>query len=243
MLGNQDIKRAYRRSALGPFWVTAGMALQIATIGVVFGILFKAEAETYLPYLAVSIISWGFISGVINDASIAFSSSEAIIKQTDVPKHVFIVRLLWKNVLIYGHHLIILPVVFALTFRAPNLSLFLLVPGLIILLLNLSWISLVLATVSARYRDLPPITSSLMGIFFYVTPVIWTPNLLGDPIAQHLLLGLNPLYHFLQIVRLPILGESPTFENWAIASFVAVTGWIFASIVFKKYSKMIAYWV
>lgn len=243
MLGTQDIKRAYRRSALGPFWVTAGMALQIATIGTVFGILFKADLSTYLPYLAVSIIVWSLISGVINEACLAFSSSEAIIKQTDVPLFVFIVRLLWKNLLSFAHHIIILPLVFLVVFLAPDISILLLLPGLALLFLNLAWISFVLATISSRYRDLPPIVNSLLGILFYVTPVIWTPDLLGDPAAQHLLLGLNPFYHLLQIVRLPILGEFPTFENWAVSLLIASVGWIIAGIAYKKYSKMIAYWV
>jgi ABC-type polysaccharide/polyol phosphate export permease len=243
LLGAHDIRQAYRRSVVGPFWITAGMALQIATIGLVFGVLFKTSIQDYLPYLAVSIIIWGFMSGVINEACLAFISAENIIKQTDVPLFVYVFRLLWKNILVFGHHLVILPVVFLIVWRDINWNLIFVVPGFFLILLNLAWISFVLASISARYRDLPPIVTSLTGIAFYITPVMWTPELLGDVETQHLLLGLNPFYHFLQIVRLPILGQSPTLENWAISLLIAGIGWLAAYLVYRRFAKMIAYWV
>lgn len=243
MLGSQDIRQAYRRSVVGPFWITAGMALQIATIGLVFGLIFKANLHDYLPYLATSIIAWGFISGAINEACLAFISAENIIKQIDVPLYVYILRTLWKNFLIFGHHLVLLPIAFVVAGRGINLNIFLMIPGFLLLFLNLAWISFVLASMSARFRDLPPIITSLTGIAFYVTPIMWMPELLGDAATQHLVLGLNPFYHFLQILRLPILGQAPTVENWAISLLLAGIGWFLAFAIHRRIARMIAYWV
>jgi lipopolysaccharide transport system permease protein len=243
MLGSQDIRQAYRRSVVGPFWITAGMALQIATIGLVFGLIFKSNMHDYLPYLATSIIAWGFISGSINEACSAFISSENVIKQLDVPLYVYILRTLWKNILIFGHHLVLLPIAFLVASRGINWNIFLIIPGFALLFLNLAWVSYVLASMSARFRDLPPIIMSLTGIAFYVTPVMWMPELLGDPTTQHMVLGLNPFYHFLQIIRLPLLGQTPTVENWAITLLLAGLGWMVAFAIHRKFAKMIAYWV
>lgn len=243
MLGSQDIRQAYRRSVVGPFWITAGMALQIATIGLVFGLIFRANIHDYLPYLATSIIAWGFISGAINEACLAFISAEHVIKQIDVPLYVFILRSLWKNILIFGHHLVLLPIAFMMASRGINWNIILVIPGFSILLLNLGWITFVLASMSARFRDLPPIVTSLIGIAFYVTPVMWMPELLGDPATQHVVLGLNPFYHFLQILRLPLLGKAPTLENWAISLLLAGIGWLLAYAIHRRFARMIAYWV
>ena len=243
MLGSQDIRQAYRRSVVGPFWITAGMALQITTIGLVFGLIFKSNIHDYLPYLATSIIVWGFISGAINEACLAFISAENIIKQIDIPLYVYVFRTLWKNILVFGHHLVLLPIAFLIATRGVNWNIFLVIPGFILLFLNLAWISFVLAAVSARFRDLPPIIASLTGIAFYVTPVMWMPELLGNQTTQHVVLGLNPFYHFLQILRLPILGQTPTIENWAISLLVAGLGWSVSYAIHRKFSKMIAYWV
>jgi ABC-type polysaccharide/polyol phosphate export permease len=90
---------------------------------------------------------------------------------------------------------------------------------------------------------MPPIISSVTTIGFFFTPVMWSPDLLGDNDLAHLLLGLNPFYHWLQIVRLPILGQWPTAENWGLALLIAGIGWAVALLVYKKFRTMIAYWV
>lgn len=243
MLGWQDVRQSYRRSAFGPFWLTIGMAAQIATIGLVFGLIFRAELDEYLPFLATSIIFWGLISTSINEGCVTFISAEAMIKQIRASHFLYVVRTVWRNYVIAGHNLVILPVVFIFFWKFSGWTLLGLLPGLVILTLNITWLVWLLAIASARFRDIPPIISSLMTITFYLTPVMWYPNLLGNNVLAHLLLGLNPVYHWLQIVRLPILGDWPTWENWGIGMLSAGIGWSITLAVNKKYKNMIAYWV
>jgi lipopolysaccharide transport system permease protein len=112
--------------------------------------------------------------------------------------------------------------------------------GLVIL--NLYWINLLVAITSARFRDFGPIVTSLMAVIFFVTPVLWRPNLL-PPGTAHLLLGLNPLYHFLQLLRLPLSGELPTLENWLVSGVLAAVGIASASVMANKAKKSIASWL
>ena len=218
------------------------MGVQIATMGVVFGLIFKTNTTDYVPFLAVSIIIWGFISSTISESCLAFINAESIIKQLDIPFPVHVVRVLWKNALNLIHNLAILPIVFLIFWRGLDLNVLLVLPGLALLGINLAWIGLILAMLSARYRDMPPIISSLLTVTFYVTPIMWFPELLPGGTA-HLLLGLNPFYHLLQIVRLPILGASPTVENWILSFVLAVLGSLTAAAIFKKHKSQIAYWV
>lgn len=242
-LGWQDIKQAYRRSAIGPFWLTIGMALQILTMGLVFGLIFKAELPEYLPFLATSIMFWGLISSSINDGCLTFISSEAMIKQLNLPHYQYVVRTVWRNLVSAGHNLIILPLVLLVFWRFPGWTLIAALPGIVILILNISWIVWLLGIASSRFRDMPPIVASVMTIAFYVTPVMWYPELIENNALAHLLLGLNPIYHWLQIVRLPILGQWPTWENWGLALLSAGIGWAVTASVYKKYRHMIPYWV
>jgi len=242
MLGWQDVKQAYRRSSLGPFWITLGMSVQIATIGIVFGLIFRSDLAEFLPFLATSLIFWGLLSTVLSESTSAFVSSEALIKQLKIPFYVYIFRGVWKNLIVLGHNVVILPVVFLAMAQRFSWEVVLVVPGLILFLTNLSWMATVLAIVSTRYRDVQQITSSFLTVAFYLTPVIWYPQLLPGGSA-HLLLGLNPLYHLMQIVRLPVLGEVPTFENWILSLAFAIVGWLFAHLVYQKYRNRIAYWV
>ncbi len=243
MLGWQDTRQAYRRSVVGPFWLTIGMAAQIVTMGLVFGLIFKTQLSEYLPFLATSIIFWGLVSTSINDGCMTFISSEAMIKQLNLSHYQYVVRTVWRNIVSAGHNLVILPMVLLFFWCFPGWTLIALIPGLVILVLNIGWVVWLLGMMSARFRDMPPIVSSVMTIAFYVTPVMWYPKLIENNSLAHLLLGLNPIYHWLQIVRLPIMGQWPTWENWWLALLSAGIGWAVTLLAYKKYRHMIAYWV
>ena len=243
VLGWQDVKQAYRRSSIGPFWITGGMAVQIATMGLVFGLIFKIDLRDYLPFLAISIVTWGLVSAALNEGALSFINAESLIRQLPLSPFVHLMRVLWKNLITFSHNFAILPLVFLVVNHPISLCLILFSPGLLLLTVNLFWMSALLAIVSTRYRDVPPILASLVTIAFYVTPVMWLPNLLGDNRVAHALLGFNPLYHLIQIVRLPLLGELPTPENWYLSGLISIIGWGFALVAIRKYKNKIAYWV
>lgn len=241
-LGWQDTKQAYRRSALGPFWITLGMSIQIFAIGLVFGLIFGTPVREFLPYLAASLILWSLISNSILDGSMAFISGESIIRQLPIPHYVHILRSGFKNLLMLAHNIVILPIVFLIFLKAPTWNILLLFPGLIINAGFLFSVSYLIALATTRFRDIQQIIASGMTVVFYVTPVIWQPSLIPSGIA-HLLLGLNPFYHFLQIIRLPILGQAPTFENWSLAILMTMVAGSVVFVAAKRYKNRLAYWV
>lgn len=238
----QDVRQSYRRSALGPFWLTLGMGVQIAAIGLVFGLIFGSPLEVFFPFLAVSLILWSFISSAILDGSMAFIAGESILRQLPMPQYSHVLRSIWKNVIMLAHNIVILPVVFLVFLKVPNWNLLLLIPGFALTTVFLFSASYILAVVTTRFRDMQQIISSVMTVMFYVTPVIWQPTLIPAGIA-HLLLGLNPLYHFLQIIRNPILGQAPTVENWGLAIVMALVAGLAAYFIARKYKNRLAYWV
>jgi ABC-type polysaccharide/polyol phosphate export permease len=242
MLGWQDVRQRYRRSALGPFWLTISMGVMIGTIGIVFGQIFDSPMQEFLPFLAVGMILWSFISSVITEGGTGFIAAEGIIKQLPIPLFVHILRMIWRNVLILGHNVVIIPLVFLVVGKPLNLLAFICIPGFLLLLLNLTWISLLLAVLCARYRDLPQIVGSILQIMFYFTPIMWMPNLLPQRSSLYLL-DLNPAFHLLEIVRSPLLGQLPASTNWVVSLALALVGWGMAIIVYGRYKRRIAYWL
>src|ERR1700682_586658 len=81
IMGWDDIRQRYRRSVLGPFWITLSMGAFILLLGIIYSRLFHMELENYMPYLSVGYIVWGFMSAAINDSCIAFTDTARIIKQ------------------------------------------------------------------------------------------------------------------------------------------------------------------
>ena len=242
-LGWQDVRQSYRRSALGQLWITIGMGVTIASIGIVFGLIFGTPLEIFLPYLASGIIMWGLIAGIVNDGAQAFIAAEGMIKQIPLPKLAHLIRVVVRNVLTTGHNIVIFPIVLLAVGASTSWAILLFPIGVLVLVLSVSGLALILAVFSARFRDVPPIVNSLVTVGFYVTPVIWQSDSLGDNDLAHLVLGLNPFYHLLQICRLPLLGQLPTIENWGLALLSAGILWFIALLIFKKFDNRIAYWV
>lgn len=242
MLAWLDLKQSYSRSKIGPFWVTIGNLVGIVTVTIVYGLIFKSDLSTFLPYIATSMTMWGFLTLTIVESCSAFISSEGVIKQLPLPFFTYILRLLWRNLLLLGHNFVILPMVLLVSGMGIKVEFLLLIPGMVLALSLLAPLAIILATASTRFRDVQPLVSNALQIAFYVTPVIWLPSALSPEIG-HYLLGLNPLYHLLQILRQPILGSIPTPENYLVTASLITIAWLAAGMLFAKTKTRIALWL
>ncbi len=242
MLGWQDIRQRYRRSKLGPFWLTISMGVMIGMIGLVFGQVLKSPMREYLPFLTIGIIFWTCFLTCVMEGSTVFIDAQGMIRQLNLPLTLYSYRVLWRNVIICGHNIIIVPLVFVFVGKPLSWEIFWFFPGFVVFLWNMLWISLFLGTLCTRFRDMPQIVNSLLQVFFYITPIMWMPTAL-NPRSASLFVTPNPVYHLLQIVREPLLGASPTLMNWTVSIVMAVLGTILSLWFFGKYKKRIAYWL
>lgn len=242
ILGSQDIRQRYRRSALGPFWLTISMGIMIGTIGVVFGQIFNSSLREFLPFLSIGIILWGFFSSVVNEGCTGFIAAEGIIKQLSLPLFIHILRMIWRNVLILGHNILIFPLVLLVVGKPLHLVALLSIPGFLLTLINLTWVALLLATICTRYRDFSQIIASMLQVIFYLTPIMWMPSLL-PPGRKFYFLDLNPVFHLLEVIRAPLLGYWPTAADWLTSIILAVIGWSITLVLYSRYKRRIAYWL
>ncbi|MGQ0812730.1 MAG: ABC transporter permease [Nitrospiraceae bacterium] len=239
-LGWHDIRQLYRRSTIGPLWITISMGVLIGSLGYLYTYLFRQDVANYLPFLAGGFILWSLIAGLINEGSSVFIGAGQTIKQVRIPLSVHVFRVVWKNVIIFFHNVWILVLVMVLFSHSPGWVWPLALPGLILLALNGLWLGLLLGTVSARFRDVPSIVASIVQIAFFLTPVLWKPDMRPDLVYY---VNLNPFHHLIHVVRAPLLGQAPELHNWLAAGGITVAGWIVAFSFFCKYRGRIAYWV
>jgi len=242
LLGWSDVKQRYRRSRIGPFWLTISMGVMIASIGFVFGQIFRAPAAEFLPFLAAGLILWAFISGVLQEGCTSFISAEAIIRQLQIPLFVHVLRTLWRNIIMFAHNIVILPIVFLVMGKPITWNILLCIPGLFLLVLNLTWMALLLGIFSARFRDFPQIVASVLQVVFYLTPIVWMPSLLPARSAN-LILDPNPAFHLMEVVRAPLLGSVPSLLSWAVVIAMAIAGWILTLWFYGRFRTRIAYWL
>ena len=64
-LGWQDIKQRYRRSVLGPFWITIATGTTAVAMGGLYSKLFHLDLSVHLPYVTLGLIIWNLINAAI----------------------------------------------------------------------------------------------------------------------------------------------------------------------------------
>lgn len=242
LLGWSDILSRYRRSVIGPFWLTISMGVMISCIGLVFGGLFNTPMGDYFPFLAAGLILWTFIVGTLNDGCLGFISAEGIIKQLPVPLFVYVIRVVWRNLLMLAHHILILPLVLVILGWSFSPITLLVIPALILVLLFLSSLVFLLAIVCARYRDLPQIVANVLQVGFYLTPIIWMPALLPKRLGS-LILDWNPFYHLVELLRAPLLASVPTLTSWLVVALITILGWSLTLLLISRTKHRIVYWL
>jgi lipopolysaccharide transport system permease protein len=240
MIAWRDIKQRYRRSTLGPFWLTLSMAFMVTGLGLVYGTLFKMDLSKYLPFLCLGLILWEFISKSIIEGAASFLALEGLIKQIRLPLTTHIASTVWRNLIVLAHNAVIYAVVAAIFLVNPGWGALLLIPALLLVTLNLVWIALLLAILCTRFRDVSLIVQSVVQMLFFVTPVFWSPSLMP---ARTILVRGNPFYHMLELLRAPLIGEQASAESWIFMAAMLVAGWALAFCLFAKFRRRIAYWL
>jgi ABC-2 type transport system permease protein len=247
-LGWQDIRQRYRRSVLGPIWISISMAVTAIALGILYAGLFGNPLEEQLPYILVGFIVWGFISGCILEGTDVFISNVGLIHHLPAPLSVHIYRMVWRQALFFLHNLVVY-LVMLLVFPQPlgwaTLTVF---PALLLLVVNGTWVALLLGIVTTRFRDLKPITQSMVQLLFFLTPIVWIyQDLLESPnasIAERArLVEFNPLLHFIEIIRQPMLGQEQHLRHWIVVLVITVVGWAVTMVALRRYRSRVAYWV
>jgi len=240
LLGWNDIRQRYRRSLLGPFWLTASMAIMVVALGIIYSRIFKTDIQDFLPFLCVGLLAWGFISSALNEAGTLFIGSESYIKQVRLPFSLYVFRFVWSRLIIFGHNFIIYFGVLAYFKMWPGAVVMAALPGFVLLIFNALLVCIYLGMAAARFRDIPQIVSSVVQIVFFLTPIMWKPEYLG---AQSYLVEFNPFYHLIELVRAPLLGRLPSSTSYEAVFLISAANLLVASVFFVRYRSRIAYWV
>ena len=236
-----DIRQRYRRSTLGPSWLTISLAVQIGAMGFIYGGLFRLQVSTYLPHLAAGITVWALMAGMINEGCNSFISAEAYLKQMALPKSMFPARVVLRCFFNFCHDIVIVLVVLLIFPPPVDWTIALAIPGLLLLAANGLWVGLLMGLLCTRFRDLPPIVASVMQVAFFITPVIWIPSSLSGHAAT--LLAFNPFAVFLSLVRDPLMGQAVPYSSWLIGFAITLCGWALAFAAFSRFRARITYWL
>jgi lipopolysaccharide transport system permease protein len=239
-LARLDIRNRYRGSVLGPFWLTASTAVMVVGIGLLYSTLFKMSLREYLPWLAVSLVIWNTMNQIVTDSCQSFIASEGVIRQMPLPFTVHVLRFVIRAAIVAAHSLPLILVVLLATGAVPGPMGLLALLGLALMAVNAFAIGLFLGMVCARFRDIPQIVMNVMQLAFFLSPVLWKPQLLGEAAVW---LPFNPLYALMETVRGPLVEGGASLVTWVAALVYTVLCCGIAFAFFVRFRGRIAFWV
>jgi ABC-2 type transport system permease protein/lipopolysaccharide transport system permease protein len=239
-LGWNDILQRYRRSVLGPFWLTASMGVMVVSLGILYAELFKINISDFMPYVCVGLVIWGLISSILNEAGGLFTSQELFIKQIRLPYSIYVWKFVWSKTIIFAHNLVIYIAILLYFHIWPGAPLIFAIPSFLLILANGLLVSLYLGMISARFRDVPQIIASAVQVVFFVTPVLWKPELLG---SHRYVADWNPFYYLIEVLRSPLLGQWPSAGSIEVTLALTALNFVIVVACFPRFRGRIAYWV
>jgi ABC-2 type transport system permease protein/lipopolysaccharide transport system permease protein len=235
----QDIRLRYRGSVLGPFWLTISTVVMVGSMGVIYSALFHMEMKTYLPYLTIGLITWGFISGAVSEGCQTFLGAEGIIQTVPMPFSVHAYRAVFRNLIVLAHNFVLIPIgllIFQVTIDWRVLEI---IPALLLYAVNGLWLSILFGMLSARFRDVPPIVANFMQVLFFITPIIYPIASLGK---WKVIADLNPAFAAIDVVRAPLIGVATNSYSWPILIATTIVGCTGTFMIFAHFRSRIAYW-
>jgi ABC-type polysaccharide/polyol phosphate export permease len=235
-----DVKARYKRSVLGPFWLTLGTAGGSAGLGFIWSELFRVDAKTFVPTLTAGLILWQFISGTITESTVLFTRQSSIIRNLNLPLAIHPAQLILRQFINLAHNVPVFFVVALILGQPLTLVNWVALPSLVLVALNLLWLALFIGLLGARFRDIEYLTTMVMPLLMLISPVFYRPNYL--PFSEQIM-WFNPFSHFIEIVRYPLLGFVPPLFVLETNLVMLVVGWTMTLWLFNRQHHRIAFWM
>ncbi len=235
LLVTRDLKVRYASSALGYLWSVLEPLLLAGIYWFVFTQVFTRTVggEPYIVFLLAGLLPWTWFNGAVTEAARALHTEAKLVRSTNVPREVWVVRVvLSKGV----EFLLSLPVLFgfALACGAPmDWHLVLLVPGAVLMAVLVLGVGLLLAPMVVLVRDLERVVRIALRLGFYATPVIFTVS--DVPGRLSAVFALNPLAGVIELNR---AGFSPEPVQWSLVGISAVAAVVLLTAGWAVFARL-----
>lgn len=243
-LGRYDFRLQHRRATLGPLWLTFQAAVWITGLTIIFGRTLHRNDPDTVTYITAGLVLWNLIAAAFSEGVQTFSHRAEILRSVNIPLMTLALRKLVVLLCRFGWQFPLIPLVLIILAASgqpvlwPSLWV---VPGLILLIMNLSWLILLMGLLGCRFRDTSYLVSSAMRFLFFLSPVFWKPEAIGND--RSFLATFNPLTYALEIVRAPLLGHPPSATAWGVGLMALVLGGSLSLLLFRRYRNALVFWI
>lgn len=236
-----ELKVRYRGSVLGFLWTLLNPILLMIVLWAVFSQLRRFRMENYALYLLAGLMVWTFFQQSVNQGMQSLVKNKGLFSKIYLPKLVFPVTTVTSNLVNFAFFLTAYLLIAAFTSVGWHTTVPLIFGVAAMLYLLSAGAALLLSTLNVFYRDFGHMIGPLLRAMFYVTPIIYPPEMLGE--TGMLLLRFNPVFYPTVAAKsLLYHGQMPTAEIWLGGFGWAVVSLLFGLWVFIRNEEKFIYY-
>jgi len=240
-LAVEHVKNSYRRTVIGPWWLTAQSLLYVVGLGFVFSRINGRPLKEFLPYVAVGYLTFMLLSGLIRGGSQVFIAQAGALKSTRQPLSALVLRTVAIEAIQFGHNVLIVGVLLAARLIEPSWWLAAAPPAFLVILINGFAVGLWLGPTVARFRDVGPAVDSVLQVLVFLTPIFYPSSIFRG--SEHWIVAWNPFGYFIDLFRACVLGGRPGLTTVVGAAAFTLANVVVAGIVFTRTRSRLPYWV
>jgi lipopolysaccharide transport system permease protein len=234
VLTHKELKIRYKRSFLGYLWSIANPLALALVFLIAFKVVMKIGIENYAVFLIAGLFPWQWFANSVNTAPVTLLGNASLIKKVNFPREFLIVVNVLNDAL---HFILSIPVIaiFLIYYgMMPHLTWLVGIPLLFsIQFIMVCGFAMALAAINLFFRDLERLTFIATTLLFYLTPIIYSENMIPEK-YRHLVSFLNPLVPLFVSWRNLFMEGSLNFERIGISFLASVIAFLIGFGIFRR---------
>jgi ABC-type polysaccharide/polyol phosphate export permease len=238
-----DIVVRNRQSRLGIFWLMAPALVYVWGLGAFFAAMASQPVIRFVTYVAVGYLVFRVVNSAIIESTNAFANGAPFILDGHMRLTDFVLRVIATALFNFAVSLPVAAVALALSPDVHWQGLAFALVSLPVVVANATWIGVVFSLLGARFPDMRHLVSNIFMFAFLLTPIIWHADTLPAGSLRGTLARANPLFHMVELVRAPILGQPVEQHTIVYLALMTAGGWLLAILAYRRYARYVPLWI
>jgi len=241
-LVSRDIKKRYKRSALGFLWVMLDPLLMMLIFYLLFSRVFGGSVGNYMTYVMSGLILWQLFAQGTKVSGVAFLNSRSLLNKLYLPKAIFPLSFVVCSMVHFIFSLA--PLFILIIFSGAHLSYdVVLLPFILCLVFVFSvGISLAVSTMAVFFHDVIYIYDVLLTAWMYLTPLFYPVSALPEKFRP--IMSLNPFYHYVSLFRACLYDSTiAKTEHFVVGSLFALGSLLLGWAIYQRNKDRLIYYL
>ena len=233
---NRNIGVRYKQTAVGIAWAVIQPLAMMIVFTVFFSLFarFSSEGAPYPLYVLCGLLPWQFFARAINEGSQSVVNNVQLVQKVFFPRIILPWVVIASGLVDFAIAFLLLLVLMPFFDVLPAFKSLIALVAVVLAILTSLGVSLFLSALYVRYRDVHHVLPLLTQVWFFASPVFYSPTLI--PESYRIFYGLNPMVGVIELFRWAMLPgiSAPDWPMLAVSFLVSLLLIIFGFRYFVR---------